>query len=163
MGDSPKDSHANGTVVTSAQLATANTDTLVLLTSTATATTNGVVLNPANHSFSVGRSGVYNIQFSIQATNHSNVFDNFTVWYVKNGTAVPSSASQGTVRGRHTGDHPGAVILTVNIYLVLIPTDVVQLYWTSIYGKVAIITGSANPGASFPIIPSTLLSIVQLS
>lgn len=157
-------SHTIGSVVTSAQVASANTSTLMLVNQTEATATNGVVLDPSTHSFSVARAGVYNVQFSVQTTNHSsNDYDNFTIWFVKNGVAVPSSASQGTVRPRHSGNSPGAIIMTVNIYIALIPSDTVQLYWTSIYGRVAIITGAPVAPASFPIIPSTLLSVAQLS
>jgi hypothetical protein len=162
-GGSQASSHVNGSIVTSAQIATANTNTLLLLNKTTVSTTNGVVLNPANNSFSVLVAGTYDVQFSIQGTNFSsNNYDNFTVWFVQNGTAVPSSASQGTLVPRHSNISPGAVIMTVNIFLSLIPSDVVQLYWTSVFGNAAIITGAPNTGANFPIIPSTLLSVIQL-
>ena len=122
---------------------------------------NGVSLNTSNGEISVDTSGVYNVQFSIQAVNYSNSYDNFIIWFVKNGNDVSSSASQGTLVGKHTG-YPGASIMTVNLFLSLTPTDKVQLYWTSKNGYAAIITGPAGTSPVYPTIPSTLLSVNQL-
>lgn len=160
VGNSQNSSHAIGTTVTSAQVATATTRTLVIVNKIDG--TSGVNLDTSTSAIYVSTSGVYNIQFSIYATNYSNAFDNFIVWYVKNGTDVPSSASQGTVVSRHTANSPGATIMTVNLFLSLIPSDRVQLYWTSIYGYSAIVTGAEVAGL-FPLIPSVLLAVNQIS
>lgn len=163
VAGSQSSSHTAGSYVTSAQIATANNSTLLILNQTDVATTNGVSLDTANNSISVSSSGIYNIQFSIQAVNYSNTDDNFVVWFSKNGTDIPSSASQFTVISRHTSDAPGASIMTINIYLSLIPSDIVQVYWTSIFGRTAIISASPSAPANYPIIPSTLLSVNQIA
>lgn len=160
VGTSQSASHALGVAVTNAQVATANTRTL--LTIDKIDGTNGVSLDISTSEIYVATSGVYNIQFSVYATNYSNDYDNFIVWFVKNGIDVPSSASQGTTTGRHHTDNPGATIMTVNLFLSLIPSDRVQIYWTSILGNSAIVTGSSETGV-YPLIPSVLLSVNQIS
>ena len=160
VGNSQNSSHAIGSAVTSAQVAIANTRTLVYINKIDGS--SGVSLDTSTSEVYVSVSGVYNIQFSIYATNYSNAYDNFIVWYVLNGTDVPSSASQGTIVSRHTADSPGATIMTVNIFLSLIPSDRVQIYWTSLFGYSAIVTGAAV-SSLYPLIPSTLLSVNQIA
>lgn len=164
VADSQKSTHIANTIVTSAQLAVPNANNIIIINQTSIQATNGVTLDTNTNSISVSSAGVYNIQFSVEALNYSsnstNNYDNFTIWFVKDGIPVPSSASQGTVRPRHSNDNPGAVIMTVNIYLPLDPGEKLQLYWTSNEGKIAIAT---HASATFPIIPSTLLSVHQLS
>jgi len=152
-------SHAINSDATSAQIAVVNTRTLLIINKTDG--TSGVSLDTATNSIYVVQTGVYNIQFSIYAINTSNDFDNFIVWFVKNGTDVPSSASQGTIVKPHS-DSPGATIMTVNIFLSLIPSDRVQIYWTSVYGFCAIVTGPALAGV-YPTTPSVLLSVNQIA
>lgn len=162
VAGSQTSSHGTGTYVSSAQIATANNRSLLIINQTDVSTTNGVSLDSANNAISVLSSGIYNIQFSIQAANYSNSDDNFIVWFSKNGVDIPSSASQFTLVSRHTSNAPGASIMTINIYLSLIPSDTVQVYWTSIYGRSVIISGTALAPADYPIIPSTLLSVNRL-
>lgn len=163
VAGSQSSSHSAGASVSSAQIATANNRSLLIINQTDVATTSGVSLDSANNAISVLSSGIYNIQFSIQAANYSNSDDNFVVWFSKNGVDIPSSASQFTLVSRHTSNAPGASIMTINIYLSLIPSDTVQVYWTSIYGRSAIISGTALSPADYPVIPSTLLSVNRLS
>lgn len=159
VGSSTQTAHVAGAIVTSAQVAAANTRTLLIVNKVDIAT--GVSLNTSTSEVSVATTGVYNIQFSVYAVNYSNDFDNFIVWFVKNGSDIPSSASQGTIVNSHS-DSPGAVVMTVNLFVSLIPSDKIQIYWTSIAGRSAIVTGAYETGV-FPSIPSTLLSVNQIA
>lgn len=159
VGSSTTSSHPINSDVTSAQISPANIRTLVIINKTDG--TSGVSLDTSTNAVYVAKSGVYNIQFSIYAINCSNDFDNFIVWFVKNGIDVPSSASQATIVKPHS-DSPGATVMTVNIFLSLIPSDRVQIYWTSVYGFCAIVTGPTLVGV-YPTTPSVLLSVNQIA
>lgn len=151
--------HVIGSDVTSAQIALASTKNVVVLNQVDFS--SGVNLNSTTNEVYVDKNGVYNFQFSIYAVNYSSSFDNFIVWFDKNGTNIPASASQSTIVSRDDKTHPGAVIMTVNLFISLIPTDKIRVCCTSIAGVCAIVTGP--PDGVYTVIPSTLLSVNQIA
>ena len=152
--------HANGSAVTSAQIAAANTATLVRLN--ITDFSNGVtVASETDITFAIG--GVYNIQFSVQLLNASNANDNAALWFAQNGTNIVDSSSIATTI-KKDGSIVGASIVAANIYVSVNPGDVVRMYWSTTTGNSILVTyplSSANPVR--PASPAVILTVNQVS
>jgi hypothetical protein len=152
--------HANGSAVTSAQIAAANTATLVRLN--ITDFSNGVtVASETDITFAIG--GVYNIQFSVQLLNASNANDNAALWFAQNGTNIVDSSSIATTI-KKDGSIVGASIVAANIYVSVNPGDVVRMYWSTTTGNSILVTypqSLANPVR--PASPAVILTVNQVS
>jgi len=152
--------HANGSAVTSAQIAAANTATLVRLN--ITDFSNGVtVASETDITFAIG--GVYNIQFSVQLLNASNANDNAALWFAQNGTNIVDSSSIATTI-KKDGSIVGASIVAANIYVSVNPGDVVRMYWSTTTGNSILVTyplSAANPVR--PASPAVILTVNQVS
>lgn len=84
-------------------------------------------------------AGLYNLQFSAQLFNYTTSEDNVTVWFRKNGLDIPASASIEQVNSKH-GSSPGAVILSLNLFVEIASGDTVQLAWSSDTGNTVMAT-----------------------
>lgn len=107
-------------------------------------------------------AGIYNIQFSAQFLNFTTSDDNVTVWFRKNGTDVPESASIQQVNAKH-GSSPGASILALNLIEVFAEGDYVELYWTSNSGNTVLGTYPAGTTPTTPVSPSLILTATFVS
>lgn len=107
-------------------------------------------------------AGIYNVQFSAQFLNFTTSDDNVTVWFRKNGTDVPESASIQQVNAKH-GSSPGASILALNIIEVFAEGDYVELYWTSNSGNTILGTYPAGTTPTTPVSPSLILTATFVS
>jgi hypothetical protein len=152
--------HANGSPVTSAQIAAANTATLVRLN--ITDFSNGVtVVNEHDVTFAIG--GTYNIQFSVQLLNASNANDNAAFWFAQNGNNIVDSSSIATTI-KKDGSLVGAAIVAANIYVSVTAGDTVQMYWSTATGNSILVTyplSAANPVR--PASPAVILTVNQVS
>lgn len=107
-------------------------------------------------------AGIYNVQFSAQFLNFTTSDDNVTVWFRKNGTDVPESASIQQVNAKH-GSSPGASILALNLIEVFAEGDYVELYWTSNSGNTILGTYPAGTTPTTPVSPSLILTATFVS
>ena len=69
---------------------------------------NGVSI-VSNSNITIARTGIYNLQFSAQIRNPDNQAHDIEVWFDKNGTGIPDSATQLTMQKDET------YLMTVNI------------------------------------------------
>jgi len=159
VADSRNATHTAGAYVTNAQLAPSTIKTIVILNQVDFS--SGVNLDTSTNEIYVDMNGIYNFQFSIYAVNYSTSFDNFIVWFDKNGTNIPASSSQATIVSRDTRTYPGSIIMTVNLFISMTPSDRVRVCCTSVVGVCAIVTGP--PDGIYTVIPSTLLSVNQIA
>lgn len=152
--------HAAGTAVTSAQVAAANTATLVRLN--ITDFTNGVtVVSETDITFAIG--GIYNIQFSCQLLNASNANDNAAFWFAQNGSNIVDSSSIATTI-KKDGSIVGAVIVAANIYVSASPGDVVRMYWSTTTGNSILVTYPLSASSPVrPASPAVILTVNQVS
>lgn len=152
--------HANGSAVTSAQIAAANTATLVRLN--ITDFSNGVtVASETDITFAIG--GVYNIQFSVQLLNASNANDNAALWFAQNGTNIVDSSSIATTI-KKDGSIVGASIVAANIYVSVNPGDVVRMYWSTTTGNSILVTYPQSLASPVrPASPAVILTVNQVS
>ena len=137
-----------------------NTPKLVTLNSTDYS--NGVQLTAAS-SFNVTYAGLYNVAFSVQATNGDTQSHDADIYFKKNGVPLANTANVFSVQGTH-GGQPGYTITAANFFIDLVPTDKLELYWASNSTQVqlnylpAITSPFISPGASSVIVTFSFVS-----
>lgn len=160
VNHSANSTHASGEYVGGAQVATANTATLLQINTVDLS--NGVSLNNATNELSVAVAGTYNITFSIQLFNTGNSQDLSNIWFVLDGTNVASSASWATTAAR-AGTIPGAVIMAANLFLTLTTSNKLTMKWLTISGDTSIVTYSPSVSPSYPAAPAVIVTVNQVS
>lgn len=140
------------------QTVAANTDALVTLSTAGSI--RSVALDVATSKITVSRNGVYNVQGSLQLanTNGTNA-DDVTVWIKVNGVNLPNSTRVVTVPVLHATTFDGSVAFTFNMYIDLVPTDYIQLYWRSRTGTTQIKIVAAG---TYPAAPSVVVTVDQI-
>jgi len=100
----------------------------------------------------VAEAGVYNFQLSIQLDKISGGIGHFFLWFAKNGTAIPNSASSVRIQGNNA-----EIFTALNLFVPMGLTDYVELMWSADDVDVQI---AAFPAASpVPAIPSIILTV----
>lgn len=107
-------------------------------------------------------TGIYNIQFSMQLLNFTASEDNVTVWFKKNGTDIPATASVQQVNSKH-GSGPGAAILALNFVEEFAANDYFQIYWASNTGNTVLATYPPGTSPTHPVSPSMILTVSFVS
>lgn len=141
-----------------------NTPTRVAFNTTDFANYTNFVSGDGIH---VSKSGLYNVQFSIQVTNADNTSHDMAIWLrhgVYGGSIVdiPWSNSVTSVVGTH-GGQPGYGVMAANFFVRLQATDYIEFWWSTnslqvqLQALPAITTPFVSPGA--PSIVTTLTYI----
>lgn len=114
----------------------------------------------SNSRITVARTGVYNIQFSMQLQNSGASDYNAHIWLRKGGVDVADSDTEVTVPGKH-GSTNGAIVAAWNFLLPLNANEYVQLYWWAENSAVTMpyVAGLTSP--TRPAIPSVILTVVE--
>jgi hypothetical protein len=124
-----------------------------------TTSSNGVALDPLDASKIVfATAGYYNIQFSVQLLSFDNAVDNVTLWFSKNGTAIPYSAGIGTIPGRISASKPGTAVISWNLIVDVTANQYIQLYFASDSGNTLAVTYPPGAAPVHPISPSVILT-----
>lgn len=123
---------------------------------------NGITCTVPDSKIYFDNKGIYNIQFSLQFLNFTTTDDNVTVWFKKNGTDVPASASIQQVLPKH-GSYPGANILALNFIDQFDAGDYVQLYWASDTGNTMLATYPPGTSPTHPASPAVILTVTFVS
>jgi len=103
----------------------------------------------------------YNICTSIQFTNGNAQAYDAVIWFRKNGTDLPDSASRITVPGTHGGIN-GHMVFYVSIAIHLDANDYVQLVWHAEDVSIKLETIAAGASPVYPRIPSVIASVFQV-
>ena len=151
--------HANGAAVSFAQVAAANTATTLVIDHTNLS--SGVTLNASTHEVTIVNAGVYNCQFSVQTACADNAPDDIAVWFVVDGTAIPTSASYVTTQQIHAG-HLGTAIMTVNIFYQFTAGQRLTLKWVTLAGTSAITSYPSVASPAIPASPAMILTVNQI-
>lgn len=137
------------------------TDQTALLANTAYAITfgntdlsNGVTIGSPTSRVYVDRPGIYNIQFSAQLDKSSASAGNLWIWLDKNGTTVPSTATQITLQGSSA-----ATVAAWNFLLELNAGDYFRLMWST--DDTACFIKHDTATAPVPAIPSIILTVTD--
>ena len=117
----------------------------------------------------VDRTGLYNVQFSIQFANTDAQAHNTWVWLKKNGADIASTASKYDVHSSH-GASDGYLIATCNFFVSLEADDYIAIWWATAQAKVGATDGvyiekydaSVSPFA-VPAVPSAVLTLSFVS
>jgi len=93
-------------------LATADTPTVVAFSTLDYQSS----MSLASNQITISRTGIYNVQFSLQLANTDTQTHNAVIWLRKNGTDIPGTASKFDVPSKH-GTSDGYLIAAVNFYV----------------------------------------------
>ena len=106
------------------------------------------------------KTGLYNVQFSLQVTNNDNQEHLFYVWGAINGVSIPLSASILSIQSTHGGDK-GHVIAALNFFISVTAGQYFNLVWSGDNTNIAIetIPSPANP---IPVSPACILTISEV-
>jgi hypothetical protein len=160
VNSSVDSTHTAGAYVGGAQVATANTATLLQINTVDLS--NGVSLNTTTNELSVAVAGTYNLAFSIQLFNTGNSQDFSNVWFVLDGANIASTASWATTAAR-SGQVPGAVIMAANVFLTLTTSNKVTMKWLTTNGDTSVVTYAPSVSPSYPAAPAVIVTVNQVS
>lgn len=152
-------SHTTGVGIGSAQIAAANTPSLVEINTTDL--TNGVTLNQSTQELTVAITGVYSVAYSIQITSFHNAQSISEFWLKKNGTNLALSALFVTTPARENNSTPGASVAANTLFLSLTAGDKVTFHWQNPNGEISLVTYPST--ATYPAAPALNISISQVS
>lgn len=158
---SPNKSHTVGTYVNGAQVATANTPTLLQLNTQDLS--NGVTLNTSTSEITVAVAGKYNFAFSGQLNNSTAGQTLLTIWFAVNGANVANTASWVTIASRENETTPASALMAANVFLSLSAGDKVTMKWLSVDGHGSIVTYPASSSPLYPAAPAMILTVNQVS
>lgn len=161
VANSPNTTHNSGAFVNGAQVAIANTPTLLQLNTTSFS--NGVTLNTATQEISVAVGGTYNFTFSIQLNNSSTGQDLVAIWFAVDGADVPNSTSWATVASRENATTPASTIVAANIFLTLTSSNKVTMKWLTNDGSGSVVTYPPSVTPAYPAAPAVILTVNQVS
>jgi hypothetical protein len=100
----------------------------------------------------VASPGVYNFQVSVQLDKTSGGLGHFYLWFAKNGTAIPNSASNIRVQG-----NTAEVFASLNLLIAMGEGDFVELRWS--VDDVSVEMIGAPAAAPVPAIPAVILTV----
>ena len=153
--------HSIGVAVNGAQVAVANTSTLLQLNTTTAS--NGVTLNTSTQEISVAVGGTYNFAFSAQLNNSTAGQSLSAIWFAIDGADVPASASWATTTSRENDTTPASAIVAANIFLTLTSSNKVTMKWLTPDGHTALVTYPASVSPAYPAAPAVILTVNQVS
>lgn len=154
--------HTAGVYVSEAQAVPSPT-TALPIAMTNTDTSNQVSIDPLDNTkivFDV--AGYYNIQFSAQLLNATNVIDNVTFWFRQNTNDIPNTAGIVSVPAKH-GSGLGAAIVSWNLVVAVDAGDNIQLMMASTTGNTVASTYPPGTSPTRPASPSVILTATFVS
>lgn len=157
---SPNKSHLSGAAVNGAQVAVANTPTLLQLNTQDLS--NGVTLNTTTSEVTVAVAGKYNFAFSGQLNNSTAGQTLLAIWFAINGTNVANSTSWVTIASRENDTTPASALMAANVFLNLSAGDDVTMKWLSVDGHGSIVTYPASASPLYPAAPAMILTVNQV-
>lgn len=108
----------------------------------------------------VDRSGIYNLQFSVQAQNLQNSPQDMFIWLKQNGTDIVGSTGLIGMPARKDPADPAHDIKGWNYFVSMNANDYIEIYW-SIEDVLVTIQNYAASGS--PTKPSTASVVVTMS
>lgn len=100
----------------------------------------------------VASPGVYNFQVSVQLDKTTGGVGHFYLWFAKNGTAIPNSASNIRVQGNNA-----EIFASLNLLITMGEGDFVELQWS--VDDVSVEMIGAPAAAPVPAIPAVILTV----
>ena len=123
----------------------------------------------ADEGIHVDRTGVYNVQFSVQFANTAVTVRNVWVWLKKNGADLAGTGSKFDVHGAHLSSD-GYLVAACNFLVPLAAEDYIALWWATELAKVGATDGvyiekydAAVSPFAVPAVPSVVLTLTFVS
>lgn len=111
----------------------------------------------------MGVTGTYSIIISVQVSNSSANYDDFTLWTAINGTDVANSASVIAVPAKK-GSVNGRTILAVQFTYAFTAGEYIEFKWITEGGTTSIVTVPASLSTPIhPAAPGVILSVIQVA
>lgn len=110
----------------------------------------------------VERTGVYDIQFSMQLQNSSAQDYDAQIWFRHNGVDETQSNTVLSVPAKH-GSTSGSAVAAWNYLIELSAGDYMELYWWAENSAVTMPAVGALSSPTRPAIPSVILSITEVA
>lgn len=123
---------------------------------------SGVYLSN-NSRLNVRNAGVYNVQFSIQLAGDDTALQYAEVWFRKNGTDIPRSATRIDVPIRKSAGNPSHVVATVNIFIELAAGDYVEVAGLVSATTISLISYAATTSPARPVIPAAIVTMQYIA
>ena len=140
----------------------ANTTTAYAVTFNTTDFANGVTIASGSR-ITVADAGIWNLQFSIQFTNTTNLSQDVDVWFRVNGTNAANSNSRFGFAPRKGASDPYHTIAAMNYFLSLNATDYVEIMWRPTDVGVKIEQYAAGTSPTRPAVPSAIVTMSFVS
>jgi hypothetical protein len=123
---------------------------------------SGVYLSN-NSRLYVRNYGIYNVQFSLQLVNINNAAQYADVWFRKNNTDVPRSASRFDIPARKSATEPSHVVGTVNTFIEMDAGDYVEIAGTTSSTDVSLEHYAADNVIPRPAIPAAITTVQYIA
>ena len=140
----------------------ANTTTAYAVTFNTTDFSNGVTMASGSR-ITVADAGIWNLQFSIQFTNTTNLSQDVDVWFRVNGTNVANSNSRFGLAPRKSAGDPFHLIMALNYFVSLNATNYVEIMWRPTDTGVSIEQYPAGTSPTRPAVPSAIVTMSFVS
>ena len=141
------------------QTTTANTATLMTLNTTDFA--NNVSI--ASSKITVANSGIYNLQFSIQAQSTDVAPQDIFIWLKQNGTDITGSTGKIGLPARKTPTDPFHSIIGWNYFVSMAANDYIEIYWSTTSANVSIQFYAASATPTKPSTQSVVATMTFVS
>lgn len=151
-----------GSFISTADQFALSTTAAYVVTLSSAPITNGVTLVSGSR-ITMGYSGYYNIQFSVQLSNDTNATQDVDIWFSKNGTDIANSNSRFGLAPRKSAGDPFHLIGTVNIIESFNAGDYVQINWRTSDLNTYIEYYAAQTLPTRPAIPSVIVTATFVS
>lgn len=137
---------------------TATVNTATQLTFSQTDFSNGVLLSGSN--ITVEKPGIYNLQFSVQASSLDTAPVDVSIWLRQNGVDIVGSTGLIGMLARKGPSDPFHDIKGWNYFLSMNANDNVQIWWSTASANVSI---KYYPVSASPTRPSTASVVATMS
>jgi hypothetical protein len=103
-------------------------------------------------------AGVYNLQFSIQASKSDDGNDDIDIWIAKNGSNISNTNSRSTLVSANDN-----TVITRNYVTTMAVSDYLELYWSSADTLLSLTAAAGSASPTRPAIPSVVatMTLVQ--
>lgn len=123
---------------------------------------SGIYLS-SNSRLNVRNPGTYNVQFSIQLASDANSLEYADVWFRKNGSDIPRSATRFDLPIRKSAGDPSHTVGTVNVFVELAAGDYVEVAGLVSSTDVSLISYAATTSPDRPIIPAAIVTMQYIA
>ena len=137
------------------QTITANTATP--MTFNTTEESFGVAIGSPTSRIVIANPGTYNIQFSAQIDKTDGGSDDVTIWLRIDGSDVPRSATDLTLRGNNE-----RVVAAWNLVYTFAASQYFQLMWSSPDASMRLKSEGTSSSPTRPAVPSVILTVTQV-